>query len=82
MVHARLLELIKDESFFHELARQVAALQKAGVKEKNIVRGNIEGVKKVRIGDKEYSPNETFDRKNIVEGDVEHVGVFRLGDGD
>ncbi len=36
MVHARLLELIKDESFFHELARQVATLQKAGVKEKTL----------------------------------------------
>ena len=81
MAHARLLELIKDESFFQELARQVAALQKAGVKEKNIVKGNIKWTKKVHIGDKQYSPNEPYNRKNVVEGDVENVDKFILGDG-
>ena len=81
MARARLLELIKDESFFQGLAKQVAIVQKAGVKEKNVVKGNIQWANKVLIGDKKYSPNESFVRKNIVEGDVKNVGEFILGDG-
>lgn len=76
-----LLELIKDEKFFDELVKRVNALQKAGVKEKNIVHKDIKGVKKIRIGDKEYNPDETFDRKNIVEGNIENAEEFTLGDG-
>lgn len=80
-IQERLLELVKDKDFFEELARQVTALQKAGIKEKNIVKKNIEQVKKVRIGDKEYAFNETYDRKNVVEGEVKNVDEFTLGDG-
>ena len=77
----RLLELAKDKDFFEELVRHVTALQQAGIKEKNIVKKNIEQVKKVRIGDKEYAFNEIYDRKNIVEGEVKNVDEFTLGDG-
>jgi hypothetical protein len=80
-VEAKLLELIKDESFFEELAKRVQALQQAGVKEKNIVRKDILRVKKIKIGDKEYDPNESYDRKNIVEGNITDADEFILGDG-
>ena len=76
-----LLELVKDEAFFKELVQQMAALQQAGITEKNIVKKNIEQVKKVRIGDTEYSPTESYNRKNIVEGNVKNVDEFILGDG-
>ena len=61
--HKKLLELVKDEKFFNQLAGKVAELQKAGIKEKNIVRQDIKRVKKIKIGDKEYSPDEQYDRK-------------------
>lgn len=77
----RLLELVRDEAFFKELAQQVATLQGAGITAKNIVKKNIEHVKKVRIGDKEYAPDESYNFKNIVEGDVKNVDDFILGDG-
>lgn len=76
-----LLELVKDETLFKELAAHVAKLQQAGIKEKNIVKKDIERVKKIRIGDKEYSPDEPYDRKNIVEGNVRDADEFILGDG-
>lgn len=76
-----LLELVKDENFFKELALQVSNLKAAGIKEKNIVRKDIERVKRIRIGDKEYSSNESYDRKNIVEGNVRDADEFILGDG-
>lgn len=78
---SRLLELVQDEQFFEELARRVAALQKAGIREKNIVRGDITRVKKIRIGDKVYDPNDTYHRKNIVEGNISDADEFTLGDG-
>jgi|ERR1700733_3579916 hypothetical protein len=81
LVQHRLLELVKDESFFKELAQQVVTLQKAGVKEKNIVKKDIVRVKKIHIGDKVYSPDESYDRKNIVEGNVSDADEFILGDG-
>ena len=77
----KLLELIKNESFFNELAKRVDKLQKAGVKEKNIYEGDLKRIKKIRIGDKEYNPNETYDRKNIFKGNVEDADEFILGDG-
>ncbi|MEI6139219.1 MAG: hypothetical protein WCP85_08140 [Mariniphaga sp.] len=77
----KLLELIKDEKFFDELARRVTELQKAGIKEKNIVRGSIEDMEEITIGDKVYLPNETYQRKNIVEGSVKGGKIFVLGDG-
>ncbi|NTU41556.1 MAG: hypothetical protein HGA78_00580 [Nitrospirales bacterium] len=78
----RLLELVKDEDFYQELAKKIAELKKAGIKEKNIVHGSISDVTgSVRIGDREYSPDETYHRKNIVEGDVRSIGGdFILGD--
>ena len=54
---------------------------KAGIKEKNIVKQDIRRVKKIKIGDREYSPEESFARKNIVEGAVEDADEFTLGDG-
>ena len=80
-VQASLLALIEDEAFFKELVRRVTALQQAGLKEKNIVRDGIRRVKKIKIGDKIYTPDESFDRKNIVEGPVEDADEFTLGDG-
>jgi hypothetical protein len=32
--------------------------------------GDIERVKKIRIGDKAYSPNDFYDFKKIVEGNI------------
>jgi hypothetical protein len=77
----RLLTLVEDEAFFQKLTQEVARLQQAGIREKNIVRKDIERVKKIRIGDKVYSPTETYDRKNIVEGNVRDADEFILGDG-
>ncbi|MBI9033444.1 MAG: hypothetical protein JEZ03_03125 [Bacteroidales bacterium] len=77
----RLVELIKDEDFFNELAMRVKELQDASIREKNIVRKDIKNMKRIRIGDKEYHPNEVFHRKNIVEGSVEGADEFVLGDG-
>lgn len=77
----RLLELVQDEPFFEELARRVAALQQAGIREKNIVRSDITRVKKIRIGDKVYDPNDTYHLKNIVEGNISDTDEFILGDG-
>lgn len=81
-VSRKLLELVEnDESFFEELTQRVDALKTTGVKEKNIVSKSIRRVKRIKIGDKTYSPNETYTRKNIVEGDVEDADEFILGDG-
>jgi hypothetical protein len=79
--HTKLLELIQNENFFNELVKRVDALQKVGIKEKNILQGDIRRVKKIRIGDKTYLPDETFERKNIVEGSVADADEFILGDG-
>ena len=77
----KLLELIEDEDFFNDLVKRVNELQKAEIKEKNIVMGDIFRVKKIKIGDKEFLPNDTFNRKNIVEGNIEDSDEFILGDG-
>jgi len=77
----KLLKLIQDEKFFNELVKRVNELQKAGIKEKNIIKKDIKRVKKIKIGDKEYSPTDNFDRKNIVEGNIEDADEFVLGDG-
>ncbi len=77
----KLTALIEDETFFQELVKRVTALQKAGIREKNIVRGDITRVKKIRIGDKVYDPHDTYDRKNILEGNVTDADEFVLGDG-
>jgi len=77
----QLLELIKNETFMNELTQKVTSLQQAGIKEKNIVKKDIERVKKIRIGDKEYSSNDSYDRKNIVEGSIRDADEFILGDG-
>ncbi|MCF6241370.1 MAG: hypothetical protein L3J74_08510 [Bacteroidales bacterium] len=79
----KLLELIKDEKFFAELLKKVEELQKAGMKEKNIYKGgDLKRIKKIHIGDKEYKPNDHYDRKNIFEGgSIEDADEFRLGDG-
>jgi hypothetical protein len=77
----KLQELVKDEKFYQEFAKQVEILKEAGIKEKNIVKGSIANVKKIRIGDKDYSPSDTYHRKNIVEGNVSDADEFVLGDG-
>jgi hypothetical protein len=77
----KLTALIEDEAFFQELVKRVAELQKAGIREKNIVRKDIARVKKIKIGDKVYDFNDTYDRKNIVEGNVADADEFVLGDG-
>lgn len=80
-VDDKLLELVKDKAFFQELVKRVAALQQAGIKEKNFVRKDIQRVKVIRIGDKDYAPGDVYDRKNIVEGSVTDADSFSLGDG-
>ncbi len=80
-VHQRLVELIKDEEFFNELAKRVTDLQNASIKEKNIVGKDIKRVRRIKIGDAEYSPTDDFDRKNIIEGGIEDAEEFTLGDG-
>lgn len=77
----KLIELIKDEKFMSELLKKVEDLQKAGIKEKNIFEGDLKRIKKIRIGDKEYNPNESYSRKNIFKGNVEDADEFTLGDG-
>jgi len=80
-IQQKLVELSQDEAFFDELSKRVAALQAAGVQEKNIVSGNFKNLKNVRIGDKVYNPHETYQRKNIFEGDIDGAGDFIIGDG-
>jgi|SRR5690606_33726776 len=77
----QLLELIENKSFFNELLQEISTLRKAGINEKNIVKKDIERVKKIRIGDKEYLPSDSYHRKNIVEGNVKDADDFVLGDG-
>ncbi len=77
----KLIELIQDKDFFNELVKKVNELQQAGITEKNIVRKDIKRVRKIRIGDKEYNPNDTYSSKNIVEGNIEDADEFVLGDG-
>lgn len=50
------------------------------IKEKNIVRKDIERVKDIRIGDKGTKGGENYDHKNIVEGNIKDADSFRLGD--
>ena len=76
-----LIQKIENEDFFKELQSKVEELQKAGIKEKNIVKQDLIRIKKIKIGDKEYNPNETYTRKNIVEGNVSDADEFILGDG-
>jgi hypothetical protein len=77
-----LLEMVKDKEFFEKLAEHIEILKKAQITEKNIVRGSIRNVKKIRIGDKEHSPEDHFyTHKNIVEGEVSDADEFSLGDG-
>ncbi len=81
-VSQKLLQLVEeDEEFFEELAKRVSALKMAKIKEKNIVRKDIKRVKKIKIGDKIYSSDESYTRKNIVEGNIEDADEFTLGDG-
>lgn len=78
----KLVQLIEqDESFFKELIEKLEPLKKSEIKEKNIVSQDIKRVKRIRIGDKEYSTNEVYTRKNIVEGNIEDADEFILGDG-
>jgi hypothetical protein len=77
----KLIELIKNEDFLEELAKRVSELQRAGIKEKNIVRKDIINVKRIIIGDKEYNPDDIYQRKNIVEGNTRDADEFILGDG-
>ena len=81
IIQAVLAERVKDEPFLEKLVQELEVLKRAGIKEKNIVSGDIAHVKKVAIGDKTDSPYEQFDRKNIVEGNITNVGEFNLGDG-
>lgn len=80
-IYKRLKELIKDESFLGQLAQHVKNLMQAGIKEKNIIKGDVKGIGKIKVGDKGFFRNEIYDRKNIVEGDVRNAEEFTLGDG-
>lgn len=81
-VENRLKVLMQNENFTKELMQKVAELDSTVATEKNIVEKGITDVKKIRIGDTIYNPNEQYDRKNIVKGDVKNADEFRLGDGD
>ncbi len=75
----KLLDLVKDEAFFQELGKWVTNLQNAGIKEKNIAWGDLKGVRKIRIGDKEYSPDETFEcKKNPCPASYPFAGSLTL----
>jgi len=54
--------------------------QPSDLKEKNVVKKDIERVKKINIGDKGKKSDQDYDRKNIVEGNVRDADTFRLGD--
>ena len=54
--------------------------QPSDLKEKNVVKKDIERVKKIHIGDKGKTSDQNYDRKNIVEGNVRDADTFRLGD--
>ena len=79
----KLEALSQDPAFAATLRNKVAELKKAGIKEKNVLVGNLEGVKgSAHVGDKSVSPSENYDRKNIIEGNVKDIGGdFHLGDG-
>ena len=81
-VQKQLVELAKNEDFFKELSAHINELKQAGVKEKNIVKADLKNIKTIHIGDKTYSPNESYDRKNVFEGKVDRSDTFRVGDGD
>jgi len=80
-IGAVLTERVKDEQFLKKLVQELEVLKRAGIKEKNIVSGDLDNVKKVAIGDRTNSPYEQFERKNIVEGNITNVSEFTLGDG-
>lgn len=81
-LEARLKQLVEeDPAFLAELLARLEQVEQADIIEKNIVRKSIEGVKRIKIGDKEYNPEEKYTRKNIVEGDVKDADEFTLGDG-
>ena len=48
-VQDKLLKLVQNEDFFKGLAGQVATLQAAGIKTKNVVHGDIKRVKKLKL---------------------------------
>ena len=49
---------------------------------KNIVEGDIEEVKKIKIGDSIPDLNgEKYTEKNIVRGSIKNADEFKLGDG-
>jgi len=77
----RLRELMRDEGFTIELVDWVDRLKKSGIKEKNIIDGNLIDIDEIIIGDKTYTPQDEFNRKNVVKGDVKNVKRFTLGDG-
>ena len=54
--------------------------QPSDLKEKNVVKKDIERVKKIHIGDKGKTSDQDYDRKNIVKGNVRDADTFRLGD--
>jgi hypothetical protein len=76
----QLLKLIRDEDFFEQLICHIDDLKKAGVTEKNIVKANLKNIRVVHIGDKTYTPNDTYARKNYFEGSAEGIDEFRVGD--
>jgi hypothetical protein len=78
----RLKVLLQNQEFKKEFLQKITDLESKVVTEKNIVRSEIDGVKKIRVGDTDVNPNEQYDRKNIVEGPVRNADEFRLGDGD
>lgn len=55
--------------------------QPSDLKEKNIVKKDIERVKEIHIGDEGNLSNETYNRKNVIEGNVRDAESLRLGDG-
>ena len=80
-IQAVLAEQVKEGQFLEKLVQELEILKRAGIKEKNIVSGDIANVNKVTIGDKDNYAYEQFNRKNIVEGNITNVSEFNLGDG-
>lgn len=78
----RLKILLQNEDFKKEFLERITELESKVMTEKNIVKKELDGVKKIKIGDTVVNPNEQYVRKNIVEGPVRNANEFRLGDGD
>jgi nitrogenase subunit NifH len=77
----QMLKLVQDEKFYQSLAEQVKTIQASPLRIKNSFKGELDNVRVIKIGNKEYNPNESYDQMNIFEGKASNADSFTLGDG-